>query len=127
MTTFTRSEIALLRHRLEVCDCICEVLADDESDEIALVAINDPGKVRFVTLQLMGEVEMGRSVEYVTALAQRDPLWAAVLRDAVQGSTYVACIPDDEPQRRGAAIRAARRVNEKLRAAGFVCGDVPEL
>lgn len=126
MARFSPSEIALLRHRLEVSDCIIDVLCDHEDDEIAEIAVRDPSKVHFTCLQLMGEMEMGRSVEYVVALTTQQPLWREVLRDAVGGSTYVACIDDEvSPGKRGAAIRAARSVVRKLRAAGFICNDVP--
>jgi len=124
MSRFSPSEIALLNHRLEIWDAITEVLADDDDEAIATIAQTDPAHVHLATLQIMGLMGMGRSVEDITSIANQSPLHAAVLRDAVSGSTYIACIPDDEPQRRGAAIRAARSVTRKLRAAGFDCNDV---
>ena len=106
MTTFAPSEIEPLRHRLEVFDRIAEALADDENDEIADIAVNDPHRIHFVTLQLMGELQIGKSVEYLVALAQREPLGGAVLRDAVERSTYLSSMPDDpeEAPRRRAAV-----------------------
>jgi len=128
MSRFSPSEIALLNHRLEIWDAITEVLADDDDEGIASIAVNDPAMVHFVTLQLMGMMEQGRPVEEVAEIANTAPLWGAVLRDAVEGNTYVCNIPSDMPEaapQRRAAVRAANSVVAKLHAAGFTCGDVP--
>jgi len=128
LTTFTPSEIALLHHRLEVWDAITEVIANDDNEELAAIAATDPAHVHIATLQLMGLMGMGRPIDEIVSITNENPLHAAVLRNAVEGSTYVCAIPSDDPETasaRRAAIRAARSLTTKLRAAGFACGDVP--
>jgi hypothetical protein len=122
MTKFTKGEIDFLNHRLALPDCLSEVLSDNEDD---LVASGFENVERECTrFQAMIE---NNTVENL--LADMTPLRRAILRDVVEGSTFVACYPTDHPDAdapRRAAVRVARSAASKLRAAGFDCGNAPE-
>lgn len=126
---FTKGEAEFLAHRLTIPDALFDVVSAD-SDLIAGEKAIDEATVRRECTQLLGQIEGGWRVDTIVSTAKLRPLTIALLRDAVEGSTYVACLPTDAPSadaQRRAAARVARSAVKKLRAAGFVVSDAPEM
>lgn len=103
MLNLTPLEREILDHRLAVPDAIADGLAGEYPDDAVgavcgLLAAGD----------YAGAVEVSRTVTY------------AVLRDAVDGSTYAATVADAvdnheaTPQRYAAVCRAGRSLAEKV-------------
>jgi len=118
--SFSPKEIELLKHRLAVPDALCDVLCDAEDDELAKLAVGD--NVDRACTQIEAKIERNSVVFVVTSAT---PLERWILTDVIEGSTYVACHSEEPPAVRAAAIRVAKSVVRKLRAAGLEVGDVP--
>jgi hypothetical protein len=118
IVNFTPGEMRFLRHSLEVVDAIADTLADNEDDQTAAATL-DKG-FHLIVLSVTGKCALGLRI------AQLNKIERAILRDAVEGSTYIVCIGDFEPRGvKAAAVRAGRSIVRKLRAAGFDVEDAP--
>ena len=123
MNILTAGEIDLLNHRLAVPDALRDVLADDENDELAILA-NDDDAVDRACTRLSALFESKMAVERIIPVLT--PLERWLLTDAVEGSTWVMSMHDSTiSQQRTGAVRVAKSVVAKLRAAGLEVGDVP--
>ena len=124
---FTKGEAEFLAHRLTLSDALFDVVSND-SDEIEGAKAIDFDAVDRECTQLLGQIEGGWRVDMIVSTALLSPLRTKLLRDAVEGSTFVACWATDDPSqdagRRG-AIRVARSAVKKLREAGFEVDDAP--
>lgn len=124
-TTFSPLEAELLIDRLGLPDCLAEVLADSEDDELAQKAKwRNGAAVDMACDQLIKRIEACKPVEEI--VGQCTPLMRWILKDAVEGSTWLV-------RRRWASgsppdpvgTRAANSAVRKLRAAGLDVGEVP--
>lgn len=125
---FTMGEGEFLAHRLQMPEALAEVIAADDQDDDVAKAANDENEVRRLCTEIQAWIETG--IPVYSIVKGLSPLGAAILRDVVEGSTYVACLPADDPDAdadRRAAVRVARSAVKKLRDAGFEVADAPEM
>lgn len=117
------AERRAILHRLEVPDAIAEALAECESEAIAREAGTYSDEFRRAAVNVAGRIERG-----AINIAALSDLERAVLKDAIEGSTYVGQFDPawDKPQRIAAASRTLRSAADKLTAAGLKIEYVPE-
>lgn len=99
MPKLTKLEQAILAHRLEVADSICDALQDDGWHEADIAAVID-------------ELANDR---FDSACQICEPIVKAVLKDCVEGSTYYgATLGNGSPAKERAVLAAGQSLARKI-------------
>lgn len=124
--TLTKLESEILIHRLDVPDCICEVLGesaageDVDSPEWVNVKERISSEAAEAIEQLYPFVEAGKLPDTLTAMQ------VEVLTDCIDGSTWVGCMDGNcTEQLIGRHYAAGCRLQKKLEAAYGIKCDFP--
>ena len=104
-----RQELALL-HRLELVDCLAEVLSDDSEGPAKWTSAT----VEAAAWRLLAYLKKNHELPHGGV----SELEKAILVDCVEGSTWVAGVTD-LPQHRAGAIRTLRSLAEKMVKLGY--------
>lgn len=109
---FTPLEWEIIEHRLEIPDCIVECIASEDPEDQKY----HPDDVYLVAECLLKK-------DWLSAYAHSAEITAAVLEDAINGSTFFGSIDlavaegDITQQKMNAYVRAANSIMKKFEAA----------
>lgn len=128
--TLTKLESEILIHRLDVPDCIAEVIAESKAGEL----LNpDTHFVEYEIYRLMTEYQAYDAIDELYPLVSRRKLpdtltemQIEVLTDCIDGSTWVGCMDGNcTEQLIGRHYAAGCRLQKKLEAAYGIKCDFP--